>query len=113
MELPDDVLRLIREYSRPVTRPDWKRLQKMTHAEFGVQLFIHCRSHYTQPIFMRTFEKVWRVSYNNLPVQPHHPAQFCTFYKNECITKSKTKRRCSTTCNTSVCRSCDKCPLHK
>ena len=70
MELPDDVLRLIREYSQPITRPDWKRLQKMTHADFGAQLFLHCRSHYRQPIFMRTFEKVWRVSYTKLSDEP-------------------------------------------
>jgi hypothetical protein len=68
MEFPDDILRLIREYSRPVTRPDWKQLQKMTHAEFGLRLFVHCRSHYTQPIFMRTFEKVCRVSQDKIKV---------------------------------------------
>jgi hypothetical protein len=34
MELPDDILRLIREYSRPVTRPDWRTLHKMTDDEF-------------------------------------------------------------------------------
>ena len=66
MELPDDVLRLIREYSRPVTRPDWKQLHKMTFDKFGTQLFIHCRTHYRQPIFMRTFDKVCRVSRDNL-----------------------------------------------
>jgi hypothetical protein len=113
MEFPEDVLRIIREYSRPITRPDWKRLQKMTHYEFGSQLFITTRIHHTQPIFMRTFEKVWRVSYNNLPIQPDHQPQFCTFHGNDCTTKSKTKRRCSTTCNIPVCRSCNKCPQHK
>jgi len=66
MELPDDVLRIIREYSRPVTRPDWKQLQKMTHAKFGTQLFIQCRTRYRTPLFMRTFEKVCRVSRDNL-----------------------------------------------
>ena len=30
MELPDDVLILIKEYSMPVTRADWRTLQKMT-----------------------------------------------------------------------------------
>jgi len=28
-ELPDDVLRIIKEYSMPLTRPDWKTLHKM------------------------------------------------------------------------------------
>lgn len=29
MELPDDVLRIIKEYSKPLTRPDWRTLHKM------------------------------------------------------------------------------------
>ena len=28
MELPDDVIQLIHEYSRPLTRPDWRTLHK-------------------------------------------------------------------------------------
>lgn len=30
MELPDDVLTTIREFSRPTTRPDWRNLHRMT-----------------------------------------------------------------------------------
>jgi len=66
MELPDDVLRIIREYSRPLTNPNWKQLHKMTHAEFGIQLFVYCRIHYRKPLFMRTFDKVCRVSRDQL-----------------------------------------------
>jgi hypothetical protein len=29
MELPDDVLQIIKDYSKPVTRPDWRTLHKM------------------------------------------------------------------------------------
>jgi hypothetical protein len=29
MELPDDVLQIIKEYAQPITRPDWKSLHKM------------------------------------------------------------------------------------
>ena len=29
MELPDDVLQLIREYSKPLTRPDWRTLNRL------------------------------------------------------------------------------------
>ena len=28
--LPDDVLAIIKEYAKPVTRPDWRKLHKMT-----------------------------------------------------------------------------------
>jgi hypothetical protein len=44
MELPDDVLRIIKEYSMPITRPDWKRYiiisEKTLHNLFEQQLSI-------------------------------------------------------------------------
>ena len=30
MEFPDDVLRLIKEYSQPITRADWRSLRRLT-----------------------------------------------------------------------------------
>jgi hypothetical protein len=34
MELPDDVLKIIKEFSQPLTRPDWRTLHKMTFDKF-------------------------------------------------------------------------------
>ena len=34
MELPDDILHLIKDFARPVTRPDWRTLHKMTDDNF-------------------------------------------------------------------------------
>ena len=34
MELPDDVVEIIKQYSKPITRPDWRTLHRMTHANF-------------------------------------------------------------------------------
>lgn len=34
MELPEDVLALIREFSRPLTRPDWRTLHLMSAEMF-------------------------------------------------------------------------------
>ena len=34
MEFPDEILALIKEFSRPVTRPDWRRLRPMTAYNF-------------------------------------------------------------------------------
>ena len=34
MEFPDDVLKIIREYSRPLTRPDWRTLHRMPYTQF-------------------------------------------------------------------------------
>ena len=33
MELPDDVLGIIRDFSRPITRPDWRTLHRMPSEE--------------------------------------------------------------------------------
>lgn len=29
MDLPDDVIYLVREFSRPITRPDWRTIQRV------------------------------------------------------------------------------------
>jgi hypothetical protein len=34
MELPDDILYIIRDYSRAVTRPDWRSLHRFTSVDF-------------------------------------------------------------------------------
>ena len=34
MELPDDILSTIKDFSRPVTRPDWRHLHRMTLYRF-------------------------------------------------------------------------------
>jgi hypothetical protein len=34
MELPDDVLAIIKEYAQPVTRPDWRTLHIMPQSEY-------------------------------------------------------------------------------
>lgn len=41
LELPDDVLVLIKEYAQPVTNPRWRHLHKMTNDQFYKQLFPH------------------------------------------------------------------------
>ena len=38
MELPQDVLSIIKEYSMPITRPDWKTLHWMTNKHFYLEL---------------------------------------------------------------------------
>jgi hypothetical protein len=36
MELPDDVLSVVRDFSRPVTRPDWRTLRRMPSLAFHI-----------------------------------------------------------------------------
>ena len=38
MELPEDVVAIIREFSRPLTRPDWRTLHKMPMLTFHTVL---------------------------------------------------------------------------
>jgi len=38
MELPEDVLRIIREYSSPITRPDWKKIHKMKVFDLFIEI---------------------------------------------------------------------------
>jgi len=38
MELPEDVLQIIKEYSRPLTRPDWKKMHHMPEFTYCVLL---------------------------------------------------------------------------
>ena len=47
MELPGDVLSIIKEYSMPLTRPDWKRLHLMTNQRFYLEL-IHLKDNWFQ-----------------------------------------------------------------
>lgn len=38
MELPDDILSQIKEFSRPITRPDWRGLHLMTSYRFHINI---------------------------------------------------------------------------
>jgi len=39
MELPDDILKLVKEYSIPLTRPDWRKLRRMNEFSFHCHIF--------------------------------------------------------------------------
>jgi hypothetical protein len=39
MELPYDVLQIIKAYAMPITRPDWRTLHKMTYQLFKDECF--------------------------------------------------------------------------
>ena len=38
MQLPDDILSQIKEFSRPITRPDWRGLHLMTSYRFHINI---------------------------------------------------------------------------
>ena len=39
MELPSDVLSIIKEYSKPITRSDWRTVHKFTQDDLCKELF--------------------------------------------------------------------------
>jgi hypothetical protein len=99
---------LIREFSRPLTRSDWKRRPKMTHSEFGCLLFASTRLPITNSLMYRTFSKsvdVLSSKYTKVPFQKG----WCAFHNNGCTTKGKTSCKCEH-CDVNVCRKCIKCP---
>jgi hypothetical protein len=119
MQLPEDIVELIREYSKPLTRSDWKRLHKLPHSEFGILLFIGSRFRDIRKnrLCRMTFEKACVVLQDRQEQKPRivQVPQFCTFrgnLGNGCTTKSKTKRQCPH-CSTPVCLLCKNCPLHR
>lgn len=38
MELPEDITNIINEYSKPITRPDWRTLHIMPNQRFYLEL---------------------------------------------------------------------------
>ena len=45
LELPDDILQIIKEYAMPLTRPDWRRLHIMPQDHYRYLLFSHAIAH--------------------------------------------------------------------
>jgi hypothetical protein len=41
LELPDDILQIIKEYAMPITRPDWRNLHIMPQDDYHYLLLHH------------------------------------------------------------------------
>jgi len=41
MEFPNEILAIIKDFSRPITRPDWRKLRKMTSYNFHSAVLRH------------------------------------------------------------------------
>ena len=71
MELPEDVLDIIKNFSQPITRPDWRTLHKMTSYKFHRAILnkYNCRR-YPQVIynFVREYSRypqdIYKYSFN-------------------------------------------------
>jgi hypothetical protein len=61
MELPADILNIIRDYSKPVTRPDWRTVQPLSGHTLYTELYTSLmfettnRGLYIKPLYRRVF----------------------------------------------------------
>ena len=51
MELPDDVLSVIRDFSRPCTRHDWRNLHRMPSLQFHIDIALKYNEAFNMAIF--------------------------------------------------------------
>ena len=61
MELPDDVLKIIKEYSMPITRPDWRKGCYYNRYPFKINNKL-----YTFKYMLRLVYKIYTGEINNL-----------------------------------------------
>ena len=83
MELPDDVLKIIKEYSKPLTRPDWRTLHRMSDEKYFEEFveqyiarakYINTHPERDNPLYMYT---LFRYKHMFSGFRLH-----CTFYQN-------------------------------
>jgi hypothetical protein len=74
--LPSNVLRLIREYAQPVTRPDWRTIRKL--AIFDVYLYVYCNLKLQTPLMKLIFYNIekttWYKMYSTIKLVGLHNA---------------------------------------
>ena len=65
MELPDDILHLIKEYSMPITCPDWRTLHILPYEIFKQQCYIEYYKKWMYPytFHKKVFSKKWMYTY--------------------------------------------------
>jgi hypothetical protein len=58
MELPEDILKIIKEYSMPITRPDWRTLHIMPDYIYKNILSRHIILYYGQNMYYVKIKKI-------------------------------------------------------
>jgi hypothetical protein len=74
--LPSNALRLISEYSKPVTRPEWRTLRKL--AIFDIYLHVYCNLKPQTPLMKLIFHNIektaWYKMYSTIKLVGLHKA---------------------------------------
>ena len=71
MDLPEDVLQIIKEYSRPLTRPDWKKMHHLPEFTYCVLLAKHYNKS-RNVIFKQILDKNKKYKYMYCTQQIHY-----------------------------------------
>ena len=78
MQLPDDVLSIIREYSKPLTRPDWRTINPLCLHVLYTEIYDILFNGSSRPLFKRVFNHLcnsqWGSIYNYIRVWGMHDA---------------------------------------
>jgi hypothetical protein len=80
MELPEDVIAIIKDYSRPLTNPNWRRLHKMTISNFYGQLCMRSNKSVLEKIRLPAGEEWLKCWSNSFPTEHNW-----SFYKSNYI----------------------------
>ena len=63
MEFPPELVALIKEFSMPTTRPDWKRLRLMDRHRFYTGLYT-AQNNYPSPLLYKTLQLFLNIKTN-------------------------------------------------
>ena len=75
MELPDDILAVVREFSRPVTRPNWRHLKRCEEERLLWHIFA-LYNYKRVPVIERFVTDYFLDSYNANYLSPNY---YCVF----------------------------------
>jgi hypothetical protein len=89
MEIPEDVLAIIKEFTRPITRPGWRKLNKMLSLKFHSAIVQKYNTrHRTQVIynFVREYTRrpqdIYKYSFSNSYIDWNGNNVLVTLMKN-------------------------------
>jgi hypothetical protein len=71
MELPDDVISIIRDFSRPRTRHDWRTLHILPSLQFHLDFILHFNASFKPALllFFRTQSSDFKYTLHNGTIQ--------------------------------------------
>jgi len=72
MELPDDVISIVREFARPITRADWRNLRPMPSRWFHLAI-LDTYYHFNLPVIESYITRYDQIEYSYIPRSTYQP----------------------------------------